>query len=233
MKNRAFTLAEVLITIGIIGVVAAMTLPSLINNSQKKELEAGLKKNYSVIQQALMLYQAKNGEPLKPEDTGIYNATNSLYAILKPYFKVLHDCGLSHVNECMPLPEGGVASEYRSYIYKTYNNKTMSLAYLDDGQFVLMDGSLILIENPGMATDRQRFISVDVNGFNKRPNRWGHDLFTFQLMNDGRLLPMGAEGTMFSDENIYCSATSSNMNNGIGCTYKALTEKDYWNNLPK
>ena len=65
MKNEAFTLAEVLITIGIIGVVVAMTLPSLINNSQKKELEAGLKKNYSVIQQAFDMYFAENGYRLK------------------------------------------------------------------------------------------------------------------------------------------------------------------------
>lgn len=44
MIYKAFTIAEVLVTLGIIGVVAAMTLPSLINNSYRKELEAGLKK---------------------------------------------------------------------------------------------------------------------------------------------------------------------------------------------
>ena len=49
--KKAFTLAEVLITLGIIGVVAAMTLPSLINNIQSKQLEAGLKKQYSIISQ--------------------------------------------------------------------------------------------------------------------------------------------------------------------------------------
>ena len=89
MKNRAFTLAEVLITIGIIGVVAAMTLPSLINNSQKKELEAGLKKNYSVIQQALMMYQAQNGEKLQ----GNVLAKHELKPIIIKYFDVLIDCG--------------------------------------------------------------------------------------------------------------------------------------------
>ncbi len=49
MKKFAFTLAEVLITLGIIGIVAAMTLPSLIIRNQNKALEAGLKKNYSII----------------------------------------------------------------------------------------------------------------------------------------------------------------------------------------
>ena len=49
---KGFTLAEVLITLGIIGVVAAMTLPALINRVTYKEMETGLQKNYSLIQQA-------------------------------------------------------------------------------------------------------------------------------------------------------------------------------------
>ena len=65
MKKFAFTLAEVLITLGIIGTVAAMTLPSLITRNQNKALEAGLKKNYSIIQQAFEMYQAEHGETLK------------------------------------------------------------------------------------------------------------------------------------------------------------------------
>ena len=47
MKKSAFTLAEVLITLGIIGVVAAMTLPSLIQEQTNKALEVALRKNYS------------------------------------------------------------------------------------------------------------------------------------------------------------------------------------------
>lgn len=57
-----FTMAEVLITLGITGIVAAMTLPAVINNSRNKQLEAGLKRSYSVISQALDMYQAETGE---------------------------------------------------------------------------------------------------------------------------------------------------------------------------
>lgn len=49
MDKNAFTLAEVLITLGIIGVVSAMTLPALVNRTQGKELEAKLQKTYSVF----------------------------------------------------------------------------------------------------------------------------------------------------------------------------------------
>jgi len=50
-----------LITLGIIGIVAAMTLHSLISRNQNKALETALKKNYSVIQQAFEMYQAEHG----------------------------------------------------------------------------------------------------------------------------------------------------------------------------
>ena len=52
--KKAFTLAEVLITLGIIGVVAAMTMPNLIASHQKKVLETSFKKSYSSLLQALI-----------------------------------------------------------------------------------------------------------------------------------------------------------------------------------
>ena len=57
MTSNAFTLADVLITLGIIGVVAAMTLPALICQTHNREIETALKKYYSVLQQvSLQMY---------------------------------------------------------------------------------------------------------------------------------------------------------------------------------
>ena len=53
MKNKAFTLAEVLITLGIIGVVSAMTIPTLMSNYRKRQLETQIKADFSIIQQTL------------------------------------------------------------------------------------------------------------------------------------------------------------------------------------
>lgn len=64
MKNYSgFTLAEVLITLGIIGVVAALTMPSVINNYKEKETIAKLKKTYSVLSQAYITASNKYGSP--------------------------------------------------------------------------------------------------------------------------------------------------------------------------
>lgn len=59
-KHNAFTLAEVLITLGIIGVVAAMTLPTVINNYKKQVAVNKLKKFYSVMTQAIQTEEARN-----------------------------------------------------------------------------------------------------------------------------------------------------------------------------
>src|SRR5574344_1226697 len=62
LKKCAFTLAEVLITLGIIGVVAALTIPTLINSYQEKATITALKKFYSVASQACLLAKVENGE---------------------------------------------------------------------------------------------------------------------------------------------------------------------------
>ena len=232
--EKGFTMAEVLITLAIIGIVAAMTLPSLINNRRSKALETALKKNYSVIEQVLNMYYAQKGERLTSEIIG----KHELKPVLMEYMSVLKDCGwgaehteADYEKTCIPFDSKN--PERTSKAYKNFNGtNTINLALFDDGQFVLNDGSLILIENVGSDAGNRIFISVDVNGFNKNPNRLGWDLFMFQLDTKGRLLPMGAEGTpYYSEKDDYCSPTATNNTNGAGCTYNALSEKDYFSRL--
>ncbi|MBS6602578.1 MAG: type II secretion system protein [Brachyspira sp.] len=235
MTKHAFTLAEVLITLGIIGIVAAMTLPSLVNKAKYKELETALHKNYSILQQALQRAQLDTGEVVSPSNYQNIrgNGRAPFKDLLIKYIINAKDCGVgSDQNSCVENGEL-TGNENATKFYRNYNNKNdISYYYLDDGQFITTDGTLFLIENS--ATDNTTivpiYITVDVNGLNKKPNRWGHDLFTFQLMNNGKLLPMGAEGTYFEPEQ-YCSATNSGKLNGIACTYRALTDKNYWKEL--
>lgn len=57
MSFKGFTLAEVLITLGIIGVVAAMTMPALINATKNAELKTASKKGYSVVAPSYSEYE--------------------------------------------------------------------------------------------------------------------------------------------------------------------------------
>ncbi len=232
-KKCAFTLAEVLITLGVIGIVAAMTLPTVINNKRNKELETAFKRSYTVISQALNMYQAETGERLTSEDLGFHE----LKPILMKYMNVIDDCGWgteSNGSSCIPNYQD---PEKNSKIYKNLKgNNTINLNLFDDGQFVLNDGSLILVENSGSIVNDQKrvFISVDVNGYNKNPNRLGQDLFMFQIDKKGNLLPMGANGTIYYSANdAYCYVPSTSGMSGASCTIKALSERDYFKNLPK
>ena len=89
MKNkRAFTLAEVLITLGIIGVVAAMTLPTLVNNSRNQECRAGLKTGYALISAAITKMQA---DELSTR-SGDY-ASRQFTSVFRDYFKLSNKGG--------------------------------------------------------------------------------------------------------------------------------------------
>jgi len=95
MKKAAFTLAEVLITLGIIGVVAALTIPSLIANYKDKETIVKLKKVYSVLSQAYQRAVFDNGAPdswnlvAAGDSQGAQNLANTL----NQYLNVGKNCG--------------------------------------------------------------------------------------------------------------------------------------------
>lgn len=59
--KKAFTLAEVLITLGIIGIVAAITLPAVINKIEDKQFKSAFKKQYSAVSQAMLKVYADEG----------------------------------------------------------------------------------------------------------------------------------------------------------------------------
>lgn len=228
-KPKGFTMAEVLVTISIIGVVAAMTLPGIIVKNQKKELHSQLLVGYSLLMQALERMQAETGITPLPKDFTSRTFKNEYIK----YFDNPVDCGLGGrwTTKQSQLCGGGGWNDDKKEVmnnYKSFNKaaEKISSTPLDDGQFALKNGMLVMIENAGGGL----FISIDVNGATKKPNQWGHDLFTFQLINNGKLLPMGNPETSYHTTTT-CSHTSTSNLNGISCTNEALTNPEYWNNL--
>ena len=69
MKKHGFTLAEVLITLVIIGIIAAMTLPSLLGGTNKQEIKTGLQKSVSALSQAITLHYALTGDDFSTLNT--------------------------------------------------------------------------------------------------------------------------------------------------------------------
>lgn len=120
-SRKAFTLAEVLITLGIIGVVAAMTLPSLIVGYQKRATETKVKTFYSKINQAIQLSIAAGNNPTGSVIDGKYYSYNENLEYLKmfiyPYLKVseyfsCYEPIFNHHGVCSVMQDGGVMLFY-------------------------------------------------------------------------------------------------------------------------
>jgi len=220
MKNRGFTLAEVLITLGIIGVVAALTIPGLINNYKAARLHSQFLKSYSTIQQAFKQMEADDLS-LNPADYDRYKAP--FFETFRNYFKIAINCsGGIKSKPCYNLTGSG---------YKSYDGiSKISPLYFDDCQFVLNDGTFIVVDAP--AHNQWIWVSVDLNGYDNPPNRWGYDLFTFQFA-DGELVTMGDKKSDYTDMSKYCSKTSTEELNGIACAQKAKENPDYFKELIK
>ena len=225
IRRAAFTLAEVLITLGIIGVFAAMTMPVIISNIKAQQLRTAFLKGYSVITQAFELYN--NDSNCTTTDCLAYgmNFANAM----RPYFKEVAYCSRAEHNNEYCFPISTTDTKYWNFSKKT---KGIASNFFDDGQFLTPDGMLITFEQQQLG-NQSIFIGIDTNGRNKMPNVLGQDLFLFQVVDKGGrgfIVPVGGDDTDYpSDE--YCNFESASRENGYGCAARALSEPDFFKNL--
>jgi len=191
MKNKfAFTLAEVLITLAIIGVIAAITIPSIVANHQKRELETRFAKTYRTLSQAVNLAIAEHGglENWDWKESGTYNHDERDAFVKKyflPYLNVVKFCPAAQSDKtCMP--EGNY-KYLRGADHMSYTQDKQPQALLADGtslRFLLMADCFAL-------NDRCAVIYADING-HKKPNTVGLDGFAFNFYpQTGEFLPVG------------------------------------------
>lgn len=171
--KNAFTLAEVLITLGIIGVVAALTIPSLIQNTQKQEWVSGVTKFYSVISQAVLSWKAdiSCGDDAYSclAGQGLSDNVCSNFDQISKFLDVVDKTTVTGTSSLSWLPAS--ASYYDGSAISGGNwgglsNGTLGCKYL------LKDGTTFIV-NPDIVGFEIRF---DVNG-KKSPNRIGKDIF--------------------------------------------------------
>lgn len=241
-KSFGFTLGEILIALSVIGVVASLVIPQLVNGHKAGTAQAQFNTAYSLISKAIADMDADN-VLINPAG---YSSAGQFYRTFKQYNRVVVDCGQyasTNTSVCFSTTDRDNDKSYKRISKTELTNGEKSM--LDDGAFVLNNGMLIMIENTaygGNVNPEGLLISVDINGKNKNPNMWGYDLFTFELTKDG-LLPAGAEGTgqQAVSKNTwgkgkpedYCDPESDKAYNGITCAYFALKNQDYFKELYK
>lgn len=228
IKNRliAFTLAEVLITLGIIGVVAAISVPILINSYQENQYNTGVKEAYSILQNALKMVLINNN--------GIVNVGNGLAPADAILFRddFANVMNVTKKDICTNImPNDGV-----NILYKWYKGSFAGATW----PVGLESNTSCLVLNNGMtvrfysSNNCNNFglngcgqIEVDING-QSTPNMYGRDLYEFMITKDSgnnyKILPFGAPGDTYSPLPGGCSSASSNWNTSIGCAAKRLMD---------
>lgn len=169
-KLTAFTLAEVLITLGIIGVVAAIIIPTLLNNSQTQQYTSAAKKTFSGLSNATNLILVDNGGNL----SNIFSNAN----VVDTYsgkMNIIKKCSNSTAEGCWPTnwTKGPAPSQVAT-----------PGMILSDGTYVVFnfyafDCSFVHGNAPNACAD----IFVDTNG-TKPPNIGGEDILAFVLYKD-------------------------------------------------
>ena len=219
--KKGFSLAEVLITLGIIGVVAAMTIPTLMATYQKKQTVTRLKRAYSIVQQSIRLSEDENGE-VESWNT-MLNGDQFFKTYLANHIKYLDKYTSQELWDKAPRKKLNGSA----YSGTTYNAASTTTAH-----FTLLDGSMVSMNYvyPTM------WVGIDINGLAK-PNTIGKDTFLFNFTSKYGLRPLGDVGTpkqwsygTYSRKNVGPKGSSYHAckTNGNGYWCAALIMNDSW-----
>lgn len=221
MRVKAFTLAEVLITLGIIGIAAAMTLPAIIADYRQNETVSRLKKTYSILNQSILFAQ---------KDFDLYEYWQTPHEIGKDlHFEKYWKPYLKNITICTTARTCNYSSE-TPWVYSNGVQVEVGIAgpkvlrqgiYLADGTFILIGEDNHWTSQSNGGDQHTQYIWVDVNGY-KPPNMMGKDFFRLFIgTHTNKVLPDKIESSE-DVVNAYCSKNS----NGTSCAAKIM--KDGW-----
>lgn len=231
-KFIGFTLAEVLITLGVIGVVSAITLPTLIHSYQEKVIVHSLTEVYSILNQAYKMSIIDNG-PISAWNLSSNEdeARAQILEKLTPYMKSYLICDNKNIkckDKQMPIDMNGKDTNV-SYTYNMILGNTTKINIDNTGsqtnaiaKIDCDDGCYVGSFGPTMLCAHQ--IMVNVTGKDNKP-MWGRDLFLFAILDRG-ILPYGVVGWAKTHKCNPSGSSSAGWWNGTTCAGYVLSHKN-------
>lgn len=202
-QKKGFTLAEVLLTLTIVGIVAALTIPSLMQNIQDQDLKVKWKKAFSNISGVMPRIVAD-----KISLKGNFSNSDSMRDLFLPYLNVVKTCNQGANNgNCWP-------SNITFYDNTPDTPSENSGVILSDGtllNFIFLNSNCINSVNDIL---RCGSINIDVNGL-KGPNKVGKDIYSVHVL-ENRIVPAGIQ-----EDGMDCTISGVY---GWGCSAKYLKE---------
>ena len=224
IKKAAFTFAEVLLTLTIIGVISSLTIPSLLSNVQQSQYNAGLNNIYQQLGSALQSIQANGGMV----HAGMSNSSN--LALASDFCNVM-SCVTTNST---PVQFAGASNYlyYRSTLTDTTFPVATTGAYpvmLNNGVYLMFWANTSDWPVGGIYTTNPNawpgtcvgWIIADING-SAGPNMWGEDTYSFDIILFNGAYSIVPSGNGANGDSSTCSFGSITHGTSIGCTYQRL-----------
>lgn len=184
MKKKGFTLAEALITMIIIGIIATLTVPAIMSNVQKAQTGTGLMKAITDLDKANAIMLTEKGAYSIRSGCKI-NLDDDSDTIVDTYRKFCFD---PYIKEKLG------ASEYNGKVsYTDFTGRSDAFA-TDQRIYTTKSGMSIIFDGYNQIGDTNLLkIYIDTNGINKKPNAYAKDLFILNMNIDdlGQIIPEG------------------------------------------
>ena len=223
-ENAAFNLAETLLTIVIIGIIAAITLTDLIHSFNGKVLATQLKKAYADLNQASQKFILNNEMSVSE-----YASENGVSKTLTLFGKEFTSVGQTSSLVWSTTDEEGNTIGAAPYKWKAVKKSSTSgnSSNCDvSGFFWDPIGRVISFDDKPSSGYNGPKVCIDING-EKGPNRYGVDYFIFMFTTDGLVIPWGQEYENNPDD---CSETKTYINCVISlenCKYSGTISQQY------
>lgn len=182
-QKKAFTLAEILIVMALIGVIATMIIPGFSKNITEKETVTKVQKMYEMLETTLdsVVVNAGGYTGIFQETAGTGIKLHSMHAVLYPMFDVKRNCG-NQTNSAEDTCWYGEGTR-RTYILS--DNSVIAYRYFNFYTYNFFTDTSIVYMG---------LFGIDINGPDKGPNSYGVDLFDFYITSKG-LIPLGTQLT--------------------------------------
>ena len=188
-KLKAFTLAEIIITMGIVGVIAALTVPDLLSDYQNKAMAVKIRKSINEVESAIDQYVTAEGKTSFAQ-TKVLTGGQTLDAFVRENFRVIKTCDGTNTckRDCATGDEAcakevetckeqvAAAGCFANEEYISIDNSASANFNCSETSYILADSSAICMTIDSGLID----VHIDVNG-TEPPNFGGRDMFKFTI----------------------------------------------------